>query len=358
MKKVSILLSALIIIILLAGLILSCSKTPEPSTPTTPTQPTTPSQPKEPIPLRLIIPSPGGDPLTVKDEVIAEKFNARAGGEYELKVYPGETLAKVPEYLDAVRTGAVEIADIGWPIFAGIEPKLGLMELPFLFDSIEGFASVTDEISAMYDPIFQEKLNQKVLGCLTTGGMELIGTKPVTTLDDWKGTLVGCISPPLAVMAELLGAGSQVVMWTDLYSALEKGVVDDGLIGFHGTLMLGITDVIDYATKFYSTSGMNGYTINLDIWNEMPTEIQNILLEEITATTEEWNQLFIEYDTSDVVDLETKGIEVTILPKAERDKWEPLVMPYTEEQLANEGEFGAKLKQMAEEANKKFPYSD
>jgi TRAP-type C4-dicarboxylate transport system substrate-binding protein len=358
MKKVPILLSALIIVILLAGLILSCSKTPEPTTPTTPTQPTTPSQPKEPIPLRLIIPSPGGDPLTVKDEEIAERFNARAGGDYELKVYPGETLAKVPEYLDAVRTGAVEIADIGWPIFAGIEPSLGLIELPFLFDTIEGFAAIMDDIMTMYDPMFQEKLNQKVLGCLPTGGMEVIGTKPIKTLNDWKGTLVGCISPPLAVMADRLGAGSQVVMWTELYSALEKGVVDDGLIGFHGTLMLRITDVIDYATKFYSCSGMNGYTINLDIWNEMPPEIQNILLEEIAVTTAEWNQLFIEWDDSDVVDLEAQGIEVTLLPKAERDKWAPLVMSYTNEQLANAGEFGDRIKQMAEEANKKFPYSD
>jgi TRAP-type C4-dicarboxylate transport system substrate-binding protein len=264
----------------------------------------------------------------------------------------------VPEFLDAVRTGAVEIADIGWPIFAGIEPRLGLVELPFLFDTVEGFAATMNDITTMYDPVFQEKLNQKVLGGLATGGMELIGTKPITKVDDWKGTLVGCISPPLAVMAELLGAGSQVVMWTDLYSALEKGVVDDGLMGFHGTLMLGITDVIDYATKFYSCSGMNGYTINMDVWNEMPPEIQNILLEEITATTKEWNQLFIEWDDSDVVDLEAKGVEVTLLPKAERDKWAPFVMPYTEEQLASAGEFGEKLKQLAENANKQFPYSD
>ena len=90
----------------------------------------------------------------------------------------------------------------------------------------------------------------------------------------------------------------------------------------------------------------------------MPPEIQNILLEEIAVTTAEWNQFFIEWDDSDVADLKAKGIEVTLLPKAERDKWAPFVMAYTEEQLANAGEFGEKLKQMAEQANKEFPYSD
>ena len=56
--------------------------------------------------------------------------------------------------------------------------------------------------------------------------------------------------------------------------------------------------------------------------------------------------------------LEDIGIEVTVISKAERDKWLELVMPYTEEQLAASGDFGEKFKQMAEQANKDYPYSD
>lgn len=343
MKKISFLFSALVIFVLLFGTVFSC---------------TSKTEPQETIAIRLVIPSPAGDDLTTKDEKIAERFNKRAGGKYELKVYPGNSLAQVPEYLDAVRTGAVEMADIGWPIFAGLDPRLGLMELPFLFDTVEGFASITDGLTEMYDPLFQEKLNQKALGSFTTGGMELIGNKPIKTLADWKGTLVGAISPPLAVLAEKLGAGSQIIMWTDLYSALEKGVVDDGIMGLHGVIQLGLTDVIDYSTKFYGTSGMNGYTINLDVWKKMPKDIQNILAEEITATAKEQNQLFVQYDDADIKVLKDKGIDVYILPKAERDKWLPLVMPYTEEQLAAAGDFGAKIKQLAAEANKKYPYKN
>jgi TRAP-type C4-dicarboxylate transport system substrate-binding protein len=355
MKKVSLLFSVLIIFVLLFGTVFSCTGKTEPAKPS---EPTSPSTPQKAIPIRLVIPSPAGDDLTTKDEKIAERFNKRAGGKYELKVYPGNSLAQVPEYLDAVRTGAVEMADIGWPIFAGIDPKLGLMELPFLFDTVEGFASITGGLTEMYDPLFQEKLNQKALGAFTTGGMELIGNKQIKTLADWKGKLVGAISPPLAVLAEKLGAGSQIIMWTDLYSALEKGVVDDGIMGLHGVIQLGITDVIDYVTKFYGTSGMNGYTINLDVWNKMPKDIQDALTEEIATTCKEQNELFIQYDTEDIKVLQDKGIEVYILPKAERDKWVPLVMPYTDEQLAAAGDFGAKIKQLAAEANKKYPYKD
>jgi len=357
MKKFTILISVMVVFLLLTGLAISCgSKTTEPTQPDQ-TAPQ-PAKTKEPITLRLIQPAPPGDQLVIKDEALAERFNKRAGGDYVIKVFPSETLAKVPEYFDAVRTGAAEIAAIGWPIFTFQDPRLGLLALPFLFDTVEGFADIQDETVKLYDPIFKETFNAKALGAFVTGGMDYIGNKPVKVLDDWKNLLIGAIDAPLAYMVDQWGAGSQVIMWVDLYGALEKNVVDGGMMGLHGTINMKLTDVIQYVTVLYSESGMNGYTINLDVWNKMPANIQNILLEEVATTCKEFNSLFIGYDKTDPEEISAMGINVYYLPKAERDKWEALVMPYTNEELDKGGEIGAKLRQMAKEANKKYPYKE
>ena len=362
MKTFTTLISAMVIFILLAGLVISCSSpSTEPTQTTQTTQPTQTSQPtetKEPITIRLIQPAPPGDQLVLKDEALAERFNARAGGDYVIKVFPSETLAKVPEYFDAVRTGAAEMASIGWPIFTFQDSRLGLIALPFLFDSVEGFAAIQDDLVDMYGPVFQETFNAKPLGGFCTGGMDYIGNEPVEVLDDWDGLLIGAIDAPLAYMVDQWDAASQVIMWIDLYGNLEKNVVDGGMMGLHGTIMMKLTDVIQYVTVLYSQSGMNGYTINLDVWNDMPENIQNILLEEVAATCEEYNNLFIGYDKTDPEDIRDMGIDVYYLPKAERDKWKALVISYTNEELDKGGEIGERLRQLAEEANEKYPYKD
>jgi hypothetical protein len=45
------------------------------------------------------------------------------------------------------------------------------------------------------------------------------------------------------------------------------------------------------------------------------------------------------------------------VPKAERDKWEKVVAPYKEKQISSLGEFGQKVKKIADDLNKKIPYT-
>jgi hypothetical protein len=45
------------------------------------------------------------------------------------------------------------------------------------------------------------------------------------------------------------------------------------------------------------------------------------------------------------------------VPKGERARWAAMLAPYRDKQMASFGEFGLKIKQIAEEANKRFPYT-
>jgi TRAP-type C4-dicarboxylate transport system substrate-binding protein len=63
-----------------------------------------------------------------------------------------------------------------------------------------------------------------------------------------------------------------------------------------------------------------------------------------------------ELPDSDLKVFKEKGVTVYYLPKAERDKWAKKLEPYVEKQLSGFGELGQKVKKIADEVNKKYPY--
>jgi TRAP-type C4-dicarboxylate transport system substrate-binding protein len=315
---------------------------------------------KKPIVIRLVVPSPAGDwPLTTVQDDFAKKFNARAKGEYKIEVYPGGALAKLPEYFDAVRVGAVEMAVAPWPMFTNLDPRLGVIETPFLFVSSQAASAACKPLVPLYDQILQEKFNAKGLALFNPGGVNLFSTKPIKTLADWKGLLVGCLSPPASALAKELGASPVTLMWTDTYESLQKKVVDANLQGSHGAVSTNIIDVTKYATMFFGNASWNGYSINLDVWKKMPPDIQKILQEEANAAAawmnKNTNSKLVNVDVKAYKD---KGVSVYYVPKAERDKWEKRVAPYRDKMVANTGEFGRKVKKIVDAVNKKYPYTE
>jgi TRAP-type C4-dicarboxylate transport system substrate-binding protein len=315
---------------------------------------------KKPIVLRLVEPAPASDwPLAFKDYEFAKRFNERAKGEYKMEVYAGGALAKLPEYFDAVRVGAVEMADGPWGLYGFADPRLSLIELPFLFVGNGAANAACRPLVKLFDPILQEKFNAKGLALANTGGLQVWSSKPIKTLEDWKGQLIGTISPPSAKLVKELGGSPVTIMWTDLFESLQKKVIDGAIQGTHGMVVSQLFQVTKYGTIFFGIAGWNGYTINLDVWNKMPQPIKDILQEEADRAMDWMSQVTTtKLPDDDMKVLKEKGVSVYVLPKAERERWENKLAPSGQEDLAKYGDFGKKLKALADDLNKRFPYSE
>jgi TRAP-type transport system periplasmic protein len=314
---------------------------------------------KKPVVLRLVIMTPEGDwPQTFRDKEMAKRFNERAKGEYSIEVYPGGALAKLPEFFDAVRVGTVEMQFSNWGMFSFQDPRLGLLETPFLFASNAATSAAMKQTLPLYDPILQEKFNAKGLAMMSTGGLGLWSQKPVKTLEEIKGMMIGSVSPVTSVLIKELGASPVTIVFTDLYESLQKKVVDAASQSAHGGVVFAFPEVCKYYTAMYSVPAPAGYSINLDVWKKMPAHIQKILLEE-TDRAADWmaKVVLTELPDKDLAAFKQKGVTVYYLPKAEREKWAKKLEPYKEKQLSSFGELGQKMKKIADEVNKKFPYT-
>lgn len=306
--------------------------------------------------IRLVVPAAVGDPLTYKDEELARRFNERVNGRYRIQVFPGESLARIPEYFDAVRVGAIEMADAAWGIYAGSDPRLSLIETPFLFNNFEAGTAAAKRLLPLHDKILQERFNSKALGLIHFSGMELLTRKPVLKLEDWKGMMIGAISPAMANLIQALGGSPVTVMWTDLYTSLQKGVIDGTVNGTHGSIENGVLDVCTDVTYFFGAAGWNGFTINLNVWKGMPLNVQKILLEEAEWAVDWMHNTLNGYETEDVRTFQKNGKRIHILSSEERERWREKLLPYQKKQFEGMGEFGQKVKEIVDDVNSRFPY--
>ena len=113
MKRLSILLAAILAISLFAGVFTACGE----------------EKPEEPVILKMASQATG--PYIEREQKLADNFNARAGPDYTIEYYPAEQMVSFMELLDACRTGAAEMISITPNAHSADEPKLGAIELPF-----------------------------------------------------------------------------------------------------------------------------------------------------------------------------------------------------------------------------------
>ena len=78
-------------------------------------------------------------------------------------------------------------------------------------------------------------------------------------------------------------------------------------------------------------------------------------MEESLDSMAKRNEHFIQQREQDIADVTGFGMELYMLPAAERANWKALTEDYVNEKLAGFGEFGQRMKEVADSANAAFP---
>jgi TRAP-type C4-dicarboxylate transport system substrate-binding protein len=337
MKKVLMVLVALVVILMMAFTTISCGE----------------AKPDKPVILKFASQATG--PYIEREQKFADNFNARCGPDYTIEYYPSEQMVSFTELLDACRTGAAEMVSLTPNAHSADEPKLGAIELPFLLNNIDAHVYAIPKLMPLYGDILEKQFNQKLLCLHNYTSVELISTKPVKTLEDWNGLLVHTISPVTSVVTESLGGAAVLRPFPEAYSLLEKGTVDAAITAPAAMNIFKLSDVASYVTKSYMTAVLHGFSINLNAWNNLPGKIQDILQEEATKMSDEIDAWVVSEWYQEFDRLTAAGCEIYTVPQAEMDRWKAACQPYINEQLAIYGDFGEKVMDIIDEANKKYP---
>jgi len=299
---------------------------------------------------------PATDYMAKYTQTAANRFNAKFEGKYELTIHPGGALLGMAETLDGVRTGAVEISQYPPGVFSNTDVRFTSAELPFLYNNIEANIAACDELLPVYSEFMEEKFNQKALALWTATSLDLISKKPIRTLEDWKGLQVQAINPPCAAVITAFGGAAVSIDFPDAYSSLSKGVVDAGMYATTQMVEYNMYEVADYCVPVYMVPTFIVAAINLDTWKSLPKDVQDALLEEHQQMAHDLNALYEVLVTTNPDTLASHGVDIYILPEAERERWRQAIQPWVDKQMDAMGDFGKKIQKIADEINAKYPY--
>ena len=311
------------------------------------------SEAKKPTVLKMASAATGRWPADEK--IFVDNFNQRADGVYRIEYYPSEQMVKFPELLDAIRTGAADLCYITPNAFSFNDPKLAAVELPFLFNNVQSNAYAAPQIQPLYNEILEKKFNQKLLCLHHYTGLELFSTKPIKTLEDWKGLLVQSLSPTCTSLISAMGAAPVAIAYTESYQSLEKNVVDAVLTAPGAASVFKLAEVAPYLSRAYYISASHGISINSKVWKKMPQDIQAIMLDEAQKVSKIISDKEMNFFEEEIAGLAASGVQVYEVPKAERDRWKKAVQSCIDNQMAKMGDIGQEVLAIAQEANKKFP---
>ena len=309
----------------------------------------------EPVTLRLASSLPPVDIVVVKLQEMADRISDRTDGNFIIEVYAGGTLCSMEETFEMLRTGAIDMAESPIEYQTGDDMRFGAVTLPFMVDSLDAnveFLRLLNE--SLFNDIIAEKFNAMPVIVMSTGIHTYCGaTKPVETLEDWEGLLVWVANSAEAATVEALGASAVPLPFFDGYPAIEKGTVDAG-VGVNPTGVWNFQwyEAIRYITaaNMFATSGY--IYINLDAFNVLSDDFQEILLEECQQCETELNDYLADYAETSLTELENVGVEVYYLPAAERARWIEASQSVLDDFFAQIGEADAqKILDAAGQAN-------
>jgi len=314
--------------------------------------------PKEikPVILKLATPLPPGTiPGTLAEEW-AERFNEAAEGRYIMEVHP--MLLGIPEMLPSVREGIVEMGSGSFADWGTLDARLAAPSVPFLTDSFDAnhicWLCVGENV---FSSALEEQFNVKLLACEDYGFKDVYGNKPIKTLEDWNGVLAATQDPVDAKYVAALGGTPCDIPWIDELMSLEKGVVDAGVSTCWSALLdIKYYEVIKYATLASIKGTSGGYFINLDVFNAMPKDIQELLVDEAQRFESELYEAQKASAAKAVEGLQKQGVEVYVLPNAERDRWREVTSAVADEYWASiSSDMAETIQDCAAEANAQFP---
>ena len=220
-----------------------------------------------------------------KFKELAEKYT---DGKVKVEVYPNSQLYKDKEELEALQLGAVQMLAPSNSKFGPIGVKeYEVFDLPYVLPDLPTLRKVTDG-----------PLGQRLLKLLEPKGMiglaywdngfkQMSANKKLITPDDYKGVKFRIQSSKvLQAQFRTLGALPQVMAFSEVYQALQTGVVDGQENTWSNIYTQKMHEVQKYITE--TNHGYIGYAVivNKKFWDGLPADIRGQLAKAMKEATD------------------------------------------------------------------------
>src|ERR1700726_5086387 len=273
----------------------------------------------------------------LKFKELAEKYTA---GKVKVEVYPNSSLYKDKEELEALQLGSVQLLAPSISKFGPLGIKeFDVFDLPFLM-SDDARARQMMASPMMAD--FNKKLEAKGVAPLAywdNGAHVYTANKALLWPEDFRGLKMRIQgSKVLDAVARELGAIQQIMAFSELYQALQTGVVDGEDNVPSNILTQKFYEVQKHLTVSYHGRLTYALVTNKKFWDTLPADLREPLGRAVKESTDFFNDIAAKDNAEALEKIKASGkVQVHVLTPEERQAWIAKLMPVHKEMQSRFG---------------------
>jgi C4-dicarboxylate-binding protein DctP len=262
-----------------------------------------------------------------------ELVEQRSAGKVKVEVYPNSQLYKDKEELEALQLGSVQMLAPSLAKFGPLGVKeFEVFDLPFLFKDNDSFRNTTATVGL---DLFKKLESKGITGLAywDNGFHIMSANKPLHAVADFKGLKMRIQSSKvLDAQMRALGALPQVMAFSELYQALQSGVVD----GTEGVPSNFWTQKVFEVQKHITLSnhGHLAYAviINKKFYDGLPADVRGVIDSSIKDSTTYANAIAATENATALDKIKATGKTTIYAPTAaELNEWKKALMPVHKE---------------------------
>ncbi|WP_422026928.1 TRAP transporter substrate-binding protein [Roseovarius sp.] len=211
----------------------------------------------------------------------ADDISVMSGGDITVEMFYSSSVVASTETFDAAINGIIDCDATSGAYQTGKNPAF-----QFVGDIMGGYETPWQQYSWLYygggydaaQELYNAQ-NMQLVGWSIYGQESLSSAKPIAGMEDVKGWKFR--SPPgmETEIFEKLGASPIVMDFTEIFTALETGIIDGAdASGLYNNVGLGLYDIVKHATYpgFHSMPS-DHLACNLDVWNGLTDQQRRII---------------------------------------------------------------------------------
>jgi TRAP-type C4-dicarboxylate transport system substrate-binding protein len=291
-----------------------------------------------------------GDVRDTLSRKFAEKVEKKTDGALKFEIYPAKSLFKPKAQFDAMVEGALDMSVFPLDYASGKVPQFSITLMPCIITSIDhGMKWIESEIGQEVERIMEASGIKMITWAWFGGGIGSI-PKPITYPEDVKGLKMRAAGKMFEYMLHEAGAAITSMPSSELYQALQTGVLDACLTSSSSFYSYRLYEQLKYynSPRNYAIWFMlEPLVMSMATWNKLTPEQQKIV-SEVGKELQEFMREETKKENGRVADIfAEKGVEVHDMTKDEWDVWAEFARNTAWKKFAQDVEGGQKLIDLA-----------
>lgn len=246
----------------------------------------------------------------------------RSNGRVEVQVYPAAQLGRMRESTEGVQMGTIEMALEPTSMLGNFAPAFSIGDVPFLWPNAKVLWTVLD--GPLGDELMAglEKKRMKGFSWWSSGWKCLTANKYIHSIDDIKGLKFRVMpNPLLQAQFKAWGAHAVPMDFSELYNALQQGVVDGQENPFQVIRMLKFWEVQKCVAVTNHGFIAYGVIANKRWFNSLPKDIQDIIIKAEREAAIKEREMRVQEEKTDRAQIESHGMKIIDLSPKEIDRF-------------------------------------